>query len=104
MVLETCHEENLPKSASFEKDDFDAVADTDHDPLVYPNPVRDLLTISLHTGIQSIRVVSLEGREVLKREIKTHGHVLDVSSFMPGIYFLYVQSEDKWLQTKFCKM
>ncbi|MGB4849725.1 MAG: GEVED domain-containing protein [Saprospiraceae bacterium] len=71
---------------------------------VYPNPVKDVLNISFDGTIQSIRIFSLEGKEVRINEMNETGKNLDISRMSPGIYFLSVQSEGEWYLAEFSKM
>jgi len=71
---------------------------------VYPNPVKDILNITFNGEIQSVRIVSLDGRDVKIGETNLSGNMLDISSLSPGIYFISVQSEGEWYPTKFSKM
>jgi hypothetical protein len=71
---------------------------------VYPNPVKDILNIAFNGEIQSVRIVSLDGRDVKIGETNLSGNMLDISSLSPGIYFISVQSEGEWYPTKFSKM
>ncbi len=71
---------------------------------VYPNPAQDILNISFDGTIQSVRIFSLEGKEVSINKINETGRNVDISQCSPGIYFLFVQSEGEWYQKKFCKI
>ena len=67
---------------------------------VYPNPVKDVLTISYQkekTGVVRIKIFDFNGRVVLQSEAQKDNTLLDksinVSSLKPGIYYLQVTSE-----------
>ncbi|WNH11961.1 T9SS type A sorting domain-containing protein [Thalassobellus suaedae] len=64
---------------------------------VYPNPTKDLITISTQSSYKSISVYDLTGKTV-----KTFGEtkLLNVSEFSNGMYFL---KTDTGLQAKFIK-
>lgn len=57
---------------------------------VYPNPVKDILTIKSKNPIETISIISIEGKEVLNK--KGSVETVDVSSLQNGIYFLRIQS------------
>jgi len=54
-------------------------------PMVYPNPIHDLVHLPDWTNIQAT-LFDASGRNILA----TSGPILDLSSFVPGIYFLRV--------------
>ncbi len=94
--------EEVPGPLVFPANDLQA--DAGKELVVYPNPVQDILNISFNGEIQSIRIVSLDGRDVKVNETNLSKKMLDISPLAPGIYFLYVQSNGEWYQTKFSKM
>jgi uncharacterized repeat protein (TIGR02543 family) len=61
---------------------------------VFPNPVKDFLTIEANVMILQIRVIDLLGKELRKETVNGFRHELDVSAFQPAIYFLQVLSKD----------
>ncbi|MEP6795153.1 MAG: GEVED domain-containing protein [Saprospiraceae bacterium] len=71
---------------------------------VYPNPAKDILNISFDGTIQSVRIFSIDGKEVRINEMNETGNNPDISHLTPGIYFLSVQSEGEWYPTKFSKI
>ncbi|MGB4849726.1 MAG: T9SS type A sorting domain-containing protein, partial [Saprospiraceae bacterium] len=71
---------------------------------VYPNPAKDELNISINADIQSIRVFSLEGKEVKINDASETKRMIDISQLAPGIYLLSVQSDGEWYPTKFSKL
>lgn len=71
---------------------------------VYPNPANDILNISFDGNIQSIRIFSLEGKEVKIHEMNESERNLDISQLTSGIYFLAVLSEGEWYPMKFSKI
>lgn len=58
---------------------------------VYPNPVTDVLNIDSEEPIVSVKVYSSTGALVVRTEAITNS--FDVSSLMPGIYTVVVQTE-----------
>jgi hypothetical protein len=80
------------------------LSDVSKDLYVYPNPVKDIMNISFNGEIEGLRVVSLDGKDVSLDEVNGSKNMIDVSSFAPGIYFLYIRSNGEWYQTKFSKI
>jgi hypothetical protein len=76
---------------------------------VFPNPVRDELTIKFdvkHTRSYHIQVSSLEGRVLLVRDIEFDNTMfwpekIDFSGFSQGIYIVRVYSDDKRIDRLF---
>ena len=89
-----------------EKADVVPVQDTGADKalVVYPNPSSDLLNIAFDRDMQSIIVISLDGKKVIATEPNQRITTIDISSLANGIYFLFVQSDGEWYPAKFSKM
>lgn len=68
---------------------------------VYPNPVTDVLHVSLTEPIQRREVLDLTGKTVL--QTSWGGPTLDVSQLQPGTYFLKVFTKDKLYRSAFVK-
>jgi len=62
------------------------------------------MNVSFKGEIENIRVISLDGKDVKMDQINDAKDMIDISSFAPGIYFLYVRSNGEWYQTKFSKI
>lgn len=58
---------------------------------VYPNPVRDALTLRNLEGTASVRIFTLDGRLVKSFEI-TENQTVDISELPAGLYLLNVDS------------
>lgn len=56
---------------------------------IYPNPVNDVLNINLNENIQTIKIISLDGRVLLTESFK---NTIDVSTLADGIYFVEVST------------
>ncbi len=69
--------------------------------MVYPNPVNKVLHISINGEIQSVRLISLEGTELKVAVNAEEENQIDVHHLASGLYFLMVQSGDKWYPVKF---
>jgi hypothetical protein len=75
--------------------------------VVYPNPVSDQLTIGIneyHESIRELSIYDLNGRCLLRKEIHSPSHIIDVSHFKAGLYILRILTENgKWVEQKFIK-
>jgi len=70
---------------------------------VYPNPVRDRLTIGLPEGVtlQAVRIATTNGAE--RHNKQTSDPEVDVSELPSGLYILSVQTSAGLLRQKFVK-
>ena len=57
---------------------------------VYPNPVKDILTVKAE-NLQSVEVYDLVGQQIMLSE----NGVLDLGSLAQGIYFVRVTADGK---------
>ncbi|MDF1570436.1 MAG: family 16 glycosylhydrolase [Bacteroidales bacterium] len=65
------------------------------DPVIYPNPVEDFLTIEVDQPIHSrVEIYSLSGRLMYSNQLQFTSHQINVSSFDKGLYFITVNSQD----------
>lgn len=80
-----------------------AQKDPEPDPVnVFPNPVKELLTVSINLkkpSDVSVELTNLFGRQVLSRKERMmasglHQFSLDVASLPPGVYFISVVSNE----------
>jgi hypothetical protein len=70
---------------------------------VFPNPVKDILTIRNPSGVSFERVIitDLSGKKI--REQTGNQTLIDVSQLPPGMYLLQIASEGEKSVTKFIK-
>ena len=60
-------------------------------PLVYPNPARDKVMVSLREGINSVKVLTLAGVVLLEFHFNGKNHaMIDLSSLPGGVYLVSV--------------
>jgi hypothetical protein len=59
----------------------------------YPNPVKDILTISNTSIIDEAILFSVKGEALLTKKINSLNAVIDLSNFTKGVYFLKVKAE-----------
>lgn len=69
-----------------------------------PNPVSDNLTVSSDEKILSISIIDISGRVVYQGEAGQVNHVVNVSEYMSGVYFLIMKigQSGKIIQEKIC--
>ncbi len=61
---------------------------------VYPNPAADRMTISTkNTSITSVKIIDMQGREVLKNNYKSTKATIDVSALSKGFYVLQLNNK-----------
>ena len=75
--------------------------DTSMEVNLYPNPTDDILNVHVlndKTSDANIRILSVDGREVMTRSFKTTNGVemmsLNVSSIPAGMYFVKVSTDE----------
>ena len=69
----------------------------------YPNPVRDILNISLNQNIQGIEVFNTLGQLVAKKTLNDTQGQLDLSFLSAGTYFLKAHCDNNTVTTKVIK-
>jgi hypothetical protein len=63
--------------------------------MLYPNPTNSLLTIETdHPDHYSINLSSLNGQLIHSTTMEGTSHLIDLSSFQKGVYFITIRSED----------
>ncbi len=55
---------------------------------IYPNPVKDILTINYQGVINDIRVYDILGKEIIFQKINNSNTTIDFSKFKQGVYFI----------------
>jgi subtilisin-like proprotein convertase family protein len=77
-----------------------------HDVLVYPNPVSDMVHISIAGGrdeIHFVRIVDGVGRLLLQQRVDDRHAELDLSSFESGVYYAHISLGKKRTVRKIVK-
>lgn len=59
----------------------------------YPNPVKNLVTLSNTSAINKIDLVSVNGNILLTKQINDINYEMDLSNFSKGIYFLKINTK-----------
>jgi Secretion system C-terminal sorting domain len=65
----------------------------------YPNPTHDQVTLTSSSPLQSITLISLDGRILQTAQGFTSGQAIDLSRYPFGIYFLIIRTADGQTQT-----
>ncbi|NJM79043.1 MAG: T9SS type A sorting domain-containing protein [Flavobacterium sp.] len=61
---------------------------------VYPNPVKDILTLEYTTSISSVKIINLLGQEVISRNVNDNETKIDMSQLNSGAYIVNVIIDD----------
>lgn len=67
---------------------------------VYPNPGANTITVNGNLNAFFVKIVDLYGKEILSQKINSAKAEIDISTLMPGIYFITSQNKT----TKFIKL
>jgi guanyl-specific ribonuclease Sa len=59
----------------------------------YPNPVKNIFTISNTSLIDEVSLISIKGETVLTKKINNLHYEIDLSNFTKGVYFIKVKAE-----------
>jgi hypothetical protein len=62
--------------------------------LAYPNPVKDILNISLEQDVTAVSLYNALGQEIQKKFYGSKEITIDLSSVVAGTYFVKVTSEN----------
>jgi len=61
---------------------------------VYPNPVKDVVTIESNSGIQLVQIFNVTGQMVMNQQTDSKTVTLNTTSLRSGIYFMKVTTEN----------
>jgi hypothetical protein len=71
---------------------------------VYPNPSTDVLNITLNSNVETISILSLDGKLISKEVVNANNVALNVSNLSSGVYFYEaITAEGNKLRNKFVK-
>ncbi len=62
--------------------------------MVYPNPVRNKLTVESNKNMEQVRIIDISGQVILDKTIGGLHTEIFVDNLQTGIYFLQVQTEE----------
>lgn len=69
---------------------------------IFPNPVKDILTIRTNKTLQEISVYDMTGKRITVNQVSPYAY--DVSGILNGMYFLRISLENgSYVSTKFIK-
>ncbi|PZQ79852.1 MAG: hypothetical protein DI548_14505 [Flavobacterium johnsoniae] len=69
---------------------------------IFPNPVKDILTIRMNKTLQEISVYDMTGKRIIVNQVSPYAY--DVSGILNGMYFLRISLENgSYVSTKFIK-
>ncbi len=67
---------------------------------ISPNPATENLTIKSEIRLNSLKLSSISGKQILSMKINTNQHQLDVSNLEAGIYLLEIEAEGRFFVRK----
>lgn len=73
---------------------------------IYPNPVKDILTIKANTSIKEINIYNIIGINVYKQSLTSVENcplTVDISSYNSGIYFIKIETNEGEIIKQFIK-
>lgn len=65
-----------------------------------PNPSSGRVTLSSKENIQTIQVITIDGKMIKKEKANQINYDLDLRSLSPGVYFIRVQVDEEWTTEK----
>jgi hypothetical protein len=72
---------------------------------LYPNPVRNLMTIETNiSDLYSIELLAINGQLLLQEEMSGSVATLDLSHLQKGVYFIHIRSRELVLTRKIIKL
>jgi len=60
---------------------------------LFPNPVKNIVSISNNSTINTVAITSVLGQEILRKSVNDLQTEIDLSSFAKGVYFVKVSSK-----------
>lgn len=63
--------------------------------LIYPNPVKDVLTVQSSNEFSKVELMNVTGQVLLSEDMRTNTYQLNLSSVAKGIYFVNIYQNDK---------
>lgn len=71
---------------------------------VFPNPVKDILSINANNLIiENVKIVDVNGRIIVNKEVNLSEIQINMNSFNSGIYFVNILTKEGFLTKKFIK-
>ncbi len=80
-------------------------SNTDNDIIIFPNPVKDILMIKrIGIKINNLKIINSKGKNIKIVNQESYTYKIDVSSLLPGMYFLLSDSDKGIKVSKFIIM
>jgi hypothetical protein len=70
---------------------------------VFPNPARDVITISGLKNNDIIKLLSIDGKLLLQQTAGVQSMIMNIEKYKPGTYIIQVQSDKEVTQQKIIK-
>jgi hypothetical protein len=67
---------------------------------IYPNPVREILTINSDSEIKTLRLTDLYGKPLIKLNANNQFYELDLTQLHKGFYFIIIETAHKIITRK----
>lgn len=61
---------------------------------IYPNPVKDRVTIESDVNLKSIAILAMDGKRVLDKTVAGKMEVIDVNLLGSGVYIMNIETQD----------
>ena len=72
---------------------------------LYPNPADENITVQFSSPCTNctLQITNTLGEIIYESQINLHSEIINLKSFSSGIYFLRIQTKDRWSVSKFVK-
>lgn len=72
---------------------------------LFPNPANEKLTVHAENKIETIRILTITGREmnVIKQKVKDNLFELNISHLQPGTYIVMMEIKGVWVNSRIVK-
>lgn len=71
--------------------------------IVYPNPIKDFISVKSSENISALNIYNILGEEVLSMNIDRNDVKIDMSDFSEGIYWIRIQTSKELITKKIVK-
>ncbi|GEM_PF-1996743 len=70
---------------------------------VFPNPAKDVVSVTSEERINSVKLVNYTGEVVLQEAVNEKKHTINISQLENGIYFMIVENKNNIIMKKIVK-
>jgi len=99
-VIESGNIDVIIDSVDIQYNTFLSLENTSVDFSVYPNPVNDILNISISENNTSIVLFDIVGKTVSEMELINGNNKLNIENLNPGVYFYSIKRNGNVIETK----